>query len=285
MDRYESAKRAGILGILGNLFLLIIKGFVGFTFKSQAMIADSFNSAGDILSSLFTFVGNKISSKPGDDDHNFGHGKSEYIFSFLISISMIIVSSKLLYDSAKSLIFHNTLDFSILLVIVCIITILIKMSLYIYTKRLNKKQSNILVEANSQDHLNDCIITSCTLISILFSYNGIYWVDSVVGILISIYIFYTGIKIFLESYNVLMDISIDEDTKKVILSLTNQYKEIKGVESIFSTPSGYKYIVIMTIFVDGNMTTFDSHTLADNLEEDIKHLDKVSAAIVHVNPV
>ena len=285
MDRYESAKRAGILGILGNLFLLIIKGFVGFTFKSQAMIADSFNSAGDILSSLFTFVGNKISSKPGDDDHNFGHGKSEYIFSFLISISMIIVSSKLLYDSAKSLIFHNTLDFSILLVIVCIITILIKMSLYIYTKRLNKKQSNILVEANSQDHFNDCIITSCTLISILFSYNGIYWVDSVVGILISIYIFYTGIKIFLESYNVLMDISIDEDTKKVIFSLTNQYKEIKGVESIFSTPSGYKYIVIMTIFVDGNMTTFDSHTLADNLEEDIKHLDKVSAAIVHVNPV
>ena len=285
MDRYESAKRAGILGILGNLFLLIIKGFVGFTFKSQAMIADSFNSAGDILSSLFTFVGNKISSKPGDDDHNFGHGKSEYIFSFLISISMIIVSSKLLYDSAKSLIFHNTLDFSILLVIVCIITILIKMSLYIYTKRLNKKQSNILVEANSQDHFNDCIITSCTLISILFSYNSIYWVDSVVGILISIYIFYTGIKIFLESYNVLMDISIDEDTKKVILSLTNQYKEIKGVESIFSTPSGYKYIVIMTIFVDGNMTTFDSHTLADNLEEDIKHLDKVSAAIVHVNPV
>ena len=285
MDRYESAKRAGILGILGNLFLLIIKGFVGFTFKSQAMIADSFNSAGDILSSLFTFVGNKISSKPGDDDHNFGHGKSEYIFSFLISISMIIVSSKLLYDSSKSLIFHNTLDFSILLVIVCIITILIKMSLYIYTKRLNKKQSNILVEANSQDHFNDCIITSCTLISILFSYNGIYWVDSVVGILISIYIFYTGIKIFLESYNVLMDISIDEDTKKVILSLTNQYKEIKGVESIFSTPSGYKYIVIMTIFVDGNMTTFDSHTLADNLEEDIKHLDKVSAAIVHVNPV
>lgn len=285
MDRYESAKRAGILGILGNLFLLIIKGFVGFTFKSQAMIADSFNSAGDILSSLFTFVGNKISSKPGDDDHNFGHGKSEYIFSFLISISMIIVSSKLLYDSSKSLIFHNTLDFSILLVIVCIITILIKMSLYIYTRRLNKKQPNILVEANSQDHFNDCIITSCTLISILFSYNGIYWVDSVVGILISIYIFYTGIKIFLESYNVLMDISIDEDTKKVILSLTNQYKEIKGVESIFSTPSGYKYIVIMTIFVDGNMTTFDSHTLADNLEEDIKHLDKVSAVIVHVNPV
>lgn len=285
MDRYESANKAGILGILGNLFLLIIKGFAGFTFKSQAMIADSFNSAGDILSSLFTFIGNKISSKPGDNDHNFGHGKSEYIFSFLISISMIIVSAKLLFDSVSSLVNHNTLDFSILLVIVCIVTIIVKFALFLYTRYLLKKQPNILIEANSKDHFNDCIITTCTLISILFSLIGIFWIDSVVGIIISFYIFYTGIKIFLESYNVLMDISIDEDTKKVILDITNKYEDIKEVESIYSTPSGYKYIVIITISVDGNMTTFNSHTLADDLENEIKKLDKVSDAIVHVNPV
>lgn len=285
MDRYESANKAGILGILGNLFLLIIKGFAGFTFKSQAMIADSFNSAGDILSSLFTFIGNKISSKPGDNDHNFGHGKSEYIFSFLISISMIIVSAKLLFDSISSLVNHNTLDFSILLVIVCIVTIIVKFALFLYTRYLLKKQPNILIEANSKDHFNDCIITTCTLISILFSLIGIFWIDSVVGIIISFYIFYTGIKIFLESYNVLMDISIDEDTKKIILDITNKYEDIKEVESIYSTPSGYKYIVIITISVDGNMTTFNSHTLADDLENEIKKLDKVSDAIVHVNPV
>lgn len=285
MDRYESANKAGILGILGNLFLLIIKGFAGFTFKSQAMIADSFNSAGDILSSLFTFIGNKISSKPGDNDHNFGHGKSEYIFSFLISISMIIVSAKLLFDSVSSLVNHNTLDFSILLVIVCVVTIIVKFALFLYTRYLLKKEHNILIEANSKDHFNDCIITTCTLISILFSLVEIFWMDSVVGIIISFYIFYTGIKIFLESYNVLMDISIDEDTKKIILDITNKYEDIKEVESIYSTPSGYKYIVIITISVDGNMTTFNSHTLADNLESDIKNLDKVSNAIVHVNPV
>lgn len=285
MDRYESANKAGILGILGNLFLALIKGFAGFTFNSQAMIADSFNSAGDILSSLFTFIGNKISSKPGDNDHNFGHGKSEYIFSFLISISMIIVSAKLLFDSVSSLVNHNTLDFSILLVIVCVITIIVKFALFLYTRYLLKKQPNILIEANNKDHFNDCIITSCTLISILFSLIGIFWIDSIVGIIISFYIFYTGIKIFLESYNVLMDISIDENTKKIILDITNKYEDIKEVESIYSTPSGYKYIVIITISVDGNMTTFNSHALADNLENDIKSLDKVSNAIVHVNPV
>ena len=93
--RFKRTKRVGILGILGNIFLLIIKGIVGFATKSQSMIADSFNSAGDIFASLMTFIGNKISSEPRDDTHNFGHGKAEYIFSMFIGISMVLVSFKL----------------------------------------------------------------------------------------------------------------------------------------------------------------------------------------------
>lgn len=169
MDRFKKIKIAGILGITGNIFLLVIKAFVGFMSNSQAMIADSLNSAGDIFASLMTFIGNKIASKPGDEDHNFGHGKSEYIFSLLISISMIIVAIKLLIDAITSLVLKNELNYSIYLVIVCIITILIKLGLFIYTHRLNKKLNNILLKANSKDHFNDCIITSFTLISVLLS--------------------------------------------------------------------------------------------------------------------
>lgn len=82
-----------------------------------------------------------------------------------------------------------------------------------------------------------------------------------------------------------MDISVDEPTKDLILNLVHNYKEIKSVENINSTPSGYKYIIILTITVDGNMSTFDSHKLADNLEQDIKNLDNIADAIIHVNPV
>lgn len=285
MDRYKSTKLAGIAGIIGNVFLLVIKAIVGFTSKSQAMIADSMNSAGDIFASLMTFIGNKIASKPGDEDHNFGHGKSEYIFSMLISISMVAVSIKLLIDAITSLIFKNSLEYSIYLVIVCIVTIIIKISLFIYTNRLNKKYNNILLKANSKDHFNDCIVTSFTLISILLASKGIYWVDGIVGLGIAIWISYTGIKIFIESYNVLMDISIDEHTKDTILNLIHNYKEIKSIENIYSTPSGYNHVIILTICVDGNMSTFDSHNLADNLEKDIKKLDNISDAIIHVNPV
>lgn len=285
MDRYNVTKKAGLLGILGNLFLLIIKGSIGFICNSQAMIADAANSAGDIFASIMTWVGNKIASEPQDDSHNFGHGKAEYIFSLFISISMIVVAFKLFYDSIMTLIYGSTITFSWFLVVVCIITILVKFSLFIYTNKLCKKYNNILLEANSKDHRNDCIVTTFTLISILATLFGITFLDGIVGTGISIWIAITGFKIFIESYNVLMDESIDEETKDLILRYVKNYKEIQKIEHISSAPVGYQYIVVLTICVDGNMSTFESHKLADNLEKDITSLEKVYNTIVHVNPV
>ncbi len=283
--RFKQTKKVGILGILGNIFLLLIKGIVGFSTKSQSMIADSFNSAGDIFASLMTFIGNKISSEPQDKSHNFGHGKAEYIFSMFIGISMIIIACKLLYNSVYTLIFGSELQFSWFLVIVCIITIITKLSLFLYTKHIANKFDNILVKANMSDHRNDCIVTTFTLISILLSLKGIYLFDSIVGIGISLWIGYTGIKILIESFNVLMDISIDEDTLDLILNIANSYSEIKKINDIRSTPVGYKYIIFITISVDGNMKTFDSHKLADSLEQDVNKLDNVYNTIVHVEPI
>lgn len=285
MERFKETKKAGLLGIVGNLFLLIIKGSAGFLFKSQAMIADAANSASDIFASLMTFIGNKIASEPKDNSHNFGHGKAEYIFSMLIAISMVLVSLKLLYDSIYTLIYGSELTFSWLLVIVCIITIVIKFALYLYTHKLCKKYTNILLEANQKDHRNDCIVTCFTLVSILLTLAGIYWFDGVVGIGISVWICLTGAKIFIESYNVLMDISVDQKTEEQILDLAHHYKDIQKIDAISSTPVGYQYVIFLTIYVDGNMSTFDSHTLADKLEQDVSNLEKVYKAVVHVNPI
>ena len=283
-ERFKVTKKVGIYGILGNIFLLILKAIVGFASKSQAMIADSINSAGDIFASLMTFIGNKIASAPGDESHNFGHGKAEYIFSLFIAISMIIVSIKTIIDAVTTLFVGNEIIFSWLLVIVCGITIITKAILFLYTKAMYKKYNNILLEASMADHRNDCIITTFTLISVLLSLKGINWFDSIVGIGISAWICKTGIEIFMESYNILMDISIDEETKDIILDLIHAYKEVKGINEISSTPVGYQYIIFLTIAVDGNMTTFDSHKLADNLEKTIVGLDKIYKAIVHVEP-
>ena len=198
---------------------------------------------------------------------------------------MIIVSFKLLFDSISTLIYGSNLVFSWFLVIVCIITIIIKLLLYLYISKLSKKHNNILLDANKKDHFNDCLVTTFTLISVLFTLINIYWLDSVVGIGISIWICFTGIKIFIESYNVLMDISIDERTKEIILDIAHTYKDIQKIDEISSTPVGYQYLVVMTIYVDGNMSTFDSHSLADQLETNVTSLEKVYKTIVHINPV
>ena len=110
MKRYKSTKIASILGMIGNVFLLIIKGIIGYITNSQAMIADAFNSAGDIFSSIMIFIGNKISSIPKDNDHNLGHGKAEYIYSMLISISMVLISLVVLKNSLNSIFRSNKYD-------------------------------------------------------------------------------------------------------------------------------------------------------------------------------
>lgn len=285
MDRFQSTKKASILGITGNIFLLIIKSIIGFITKSQAMIADSVNSAGDIFSSLMTFIGNKIASKPKDEDHNLGHGKAEYIFSMLVSISMILIAIKLLETSVKALLQPVGYKFSGWLVIVCITTIIIKLFLYIYTHKLAKEHNNILLEANAKDHINDCIVTFFNLVAAVLSLRGIIWFDGVVGIGISLWILWTGVKIFLESYNVLMDKSISEENKQKVLDVIKKYKEIKKVEHFNATPVGYKYQISFTIYIDGNLSTFESHEIANKLEKEIDKLEEIYLTVIHVNPI
>lgn len=286
MDRFKSAKRASTLGIIGNIFLLLIKGTIGLITKSQAMIADALNSAGDIFSSLMTYIGNRISSAPRDEDHNLGHGKAEYIYSMLISIIMIIMALLIVKSGFETLIKSKTYIYSIWLVIISIITIITKLSLYIYTYIIGKKYKNLLVKANAKDHINDCLLTTGTLISCVLGKYKIFILDGIVGIVIGTWILITAIKIFKESYDVLMDKAISEETKQEVYKIIKNHKEIKKITHFNSTPIGYLYQISFTIYVDGNMKTFESHEIADNLEKEItKSIDEIYLTVIHVNPI
>ena len=283
--RYDVTKKVGILGIIGNIFLFIIKIMIGIISGSKAMIADSLNSAGDVFASFMTWLGNKISSVPNDEDHNYGHGKAEYIFSMLIGISMIIIAVKLLYDSFFAIINGNKLVFSWKLIIICIITIVTKLILYLYTKKAYLQTENLLIKSNMIDHRNDIFLTMLTLLAIILVKFNIYFVDGIVGIIISLWIMLSGIKLFKESYNVLMDQAIDNEAKKKIIKIIKKNKEIKRIGSFYSIPIGYKYIIVVTIFVNGKMLTKNSHKIADIIEDDIlKEVPKIENVIVHIEP-
>lgn len=285
MDRFKATKISSVLGIVGNIFLLIIKGIIGYITSSQSMIADAFNSAGDIFSSCMTFIGNKISSKEADEDHHLGHGKAEYIYSLLISITMIVLSVTVIKNAIMTLINKEYFEYSIWLIIICLITIITKFGLFIFTNRLYKKHNNILIKANSIDHRNDCFITTTTLISIILSNMGLYFVDAIVGILISLWIFYTAVKLFIESYDILMDKAMSEETKEKVLQIINKHNEVIKIQHFNATPVGYRYQISFTIYVDGNMSTFDSHAIANSLEREIeKEIPEIYLTVIHVNP-
>ena len=119
-----------------------------------------------------------------------------------------------------------------------------------YTRTIGKKDNNLLVEANSKDHRNDCIVTSFNMLSVILSLYGFTFVDSIVGIGISLWIMLTGFKIFKESYDVLMDKTISIETKDKVLKIIDEYDEILKINHFNATPVGYRYQVTFSIFVD-----------------------------------
>ncbi|MBQ4030778.1 MAG: cation diffusion facilitator family transporter, partial [Bacilli bacterium] len=193
---------------------------------------------------------------------------------------------KVLSDSVVLMIKGQEYNYSIWLVVVCFVTIITKLLLYIYTSKVGKKHNNLLVKANSKDHRNDVFITMLTLLSVIMSYYGIKYVDAIVGILISMWIVYTGVMIFVESYDVLMDKTISSETKDEVMAIIDEYPEIVKVNHFNATPVGYKYMVNFSIFVDGNLSTFESHEIADRLERDIhKRVEEIYLTVIHVNPI
>lgn len=286
MNRYKETNIASILGIVGNIVLMLLKGIIGFISNSQAMLADFFNSFGDVFSSLMTFIGNKISSKEADEDHNLGHGKAEYIYAFLISIIMLLTAFTMIKKAVTTYLNHDQILFSNSLIIVSIITIITKLLLFLYTNKIYKKYNNILIKANSKDHRNDCFITLCTLISTILGLKGFALADIIVGVLISLWIAHTAIRIFMESYDVLMDKTMSEEKKEEVYKIIEKHKEVIKVNHFNATPVGYRYQISFTIFLDGNLTTFESHGIANQLEREIeKEIPEIYLTVIHVNPV
>ena len=283
--RGKETMKVGIVGIVGNVMLFILKFFIALSSKSQSLLADSINSATDIFSSVMTLIGGKVSSEPSDEGHNYGHGKAEYIFSLLISIVMAYLAVKIAVEGTQSLVNQNEFVFSYLLVLVCVITIIVKSCLFVYAKKVGKKSENILILANAQDHINDVWTTTAVLIGVVFGKFGIYFVDGLVAICISMKILFEAIKIFMESYNVLLDSSMNQKDLEHLMDLVSQNEAVDHIDKITSKSVGNQYIVIVKISVDGNMTVNDSHKVAGKIKADLLQEKNVYDVIVHVNPV
>lgn len=283
-NKSNEVKRVGAIGVIANLFLLGIKFIVGFVFKSQGLIADAINSFGDVFSSIVTFVGGKISSKPADDEHEFGHGKAEFVASLLIGIFMVFVSFKTIRSGFESILNKESLIFSFILLIVPVVTIIVKSLLFMYCKKLAKTNNSLLLEANAKDHRNDILLSLGVLVGIIASKLGYTYVDGLVGIAISGVIVVTGITIIKEAFDVLIDKCIDAE---IVGEMKKKIEEIPGVnhiDSIKSKPTGTLHMMIIKVSVNPDMTVRESHKIAGMIRELVCRNDNVYDAVVHINP-
>jgi cation diffusion facilitator family transporter len=283
-QRYEVGQKVAVIGIAANLCLLAGKLTVGFLFKSQAMMADGFNSFGDVLASLITLVGSHVAGKPADYDHPYGHGKAEYLSSAVIGLLIFSVGFYTLRSSVYSIIQHEGFIYNPLLPVVAAATILVKGTLYFVTSAMGKKFNSLIILANSEDHRNDMFLSAGMLIGICGGLAGVIWLDGVVGILISMWLIYTGVRLIRASASVLMDTVIDP---KVVQHLREHIlcnKGVSHIDSIQSKPVGSRYILIVKVSVPGGMTVSESHKIAGVIREELKNHREIADVVVHINP-
>ena len=284
MEEAKAAKKVGIIGIICNFILLILKFVIGIISKSQGLLADAVNSFSDVFSSLVTYIGGIISSKPRDEDHEFGHGKAEFVASFLIGIFMTIASIIMLYNALMSIINKETFEISIYTILIPIITIVIKLMMYIYCNKKGKEYNSLLISVNAKDHRNDLIISTGVLVGMLFGYYGYYFVDGIVGMLISLFIIITGIRITYEAYDVLIDKCIDIDLYNEIKEDLEKIDGVRHIDNILSKPTGSHHILIVKISVDPEMTVRESHKIAGKIRYEFNKRREIYDTIVHINP-
>ncbi len=284
MNKEKSISLMSILGIVLNLTLLVLKLIVGFFTGNQTMIADGLNSAGDVLSSLLSFIGNKISCTPKDEDHPYGHGKAEYIFSMMIGFILIFVAFTIFRSGLNSLITGSTFAYSIYLLLVIALTVIVKLGLYIYCNKLHKRYHSLLAYAAGVDHRNDVFISSLTLASALGGYFGIFIIDSIGSMLIAIWLCYSSFKIIMGAYAVLMDTNIDKETMRHFAKLIESIEGLDHIDEITAQPTGLNFILIVKVSVDAYMSVYDSHKIAKEIKLILLKENSVDDVIVHINP-
>lgn len=284
MIRSKEIRNVAVVGIVGNVFLFSIKMIVGVMSQSQAMLADGLNSAGDIFASLMTFFGNSIASRPDDDDHPYGHGKAEYLFSMIISFSLLLVAFSVFKSSFLSLINRQTFIFSVWLVVVSITTIVLKAIFYLYANRIGKKHNSLLAFSNAEDHRNDVFVTLLTLLSVITAQFELYFIDAFAGMLIALWIAYTGFTIFSSSYNVLMDTTIDESIKEKMKEEIEKIEGIDHLDTIVSKPVGVNYLLIVKLSLDGQFSIERGHAIGNQVKHLLMSYELVDDVVVHLNP-
>lgn len=277
-----------VMGILGNLILCFIKISVGIITGSISISADGLNNLSDMGSSVITAIGFKMANKPADSDHPFGHGRIEYISAFIVAALIMLVGFELLKTSGQTLIEGTPApEYSIVTLIILAVSILIKLYMFFFNRKIGKRINSEALIASAQDSVNDCIATGAILISVgvsMFvelSFN----LDAVMGILVSLFILYSG---FSSAKNTINEILGKPPEKELINDIENtimSFKEFEGIHDLIVHNYGPgRQLASVHVEVPQNIDIVKCHEQIDLCEKLVFEKLNISL-VIHMDPI
>ncbi len=268
-QRENYGKIASIIGILANIILAGAKIAVGAIFGVLSLMADGFNNLSDCGSSLMSFVSFKLSNKPADKEHPFGHERIEYVLSMVVAFLILMIAFELLKESIGKIVSPTELSFSTIIVVVLVASILVKLALFFYNMGIAKKINSQILKATAMDSLSDCISTSTVLVAILVGkFTGVN-LDGYAGILVAGFVAYSGIGILKETMSHLVGKAPDKEIVDSIKERILAHSEVYGIHDLSVYTYGpNKYFASVHIELDADVDVLESHEIVDNIEQE-----------------
>ncbi|MDD2437987.1 MAG: cation diffusion facilitator family transporter [Massilibacteroides sp.] len=275
------------ISVIGNAILSLLKIIIGIVSGSLAVVGDGIDSATDVITSIVILYTSRIINRPPDMKYVFGYEKAETIATKVLSFVIFFAGIEMFISTAKNLIYSESRALpSFFAVYVTLFSIFGKLFLSAYQYKQGKKTDSSMLIANAQNMRMDIFISIGVLSGLFFTFIlRAPWLDSVTGLLISIYIIKTSISMFIETNVALMDGIKDTSIYKQIIHAVEQVPGAMNPHRIRSRQLGNLYVIGLDIEVDGNLPLHKAHDIAQAVEENIKkNIDNIYDIIVHVEP-
>ncbi len=275
-----------IVGIILNTFLALGKVGVGLLFGAISLAGDGINNLSDAGSQLISLISFKMAAKPADRDHPFGHARIEYVASMIVSFFVLIVGWNLLRESIDKIFDDQSqTTFSWLMIAVLAVSILVKLWLCFFNRKIAKKIDSTVMRATAADSLSDAGATTAVLVAMLiFKFTG-FDIDAYMGILVAILIFIAGIKILNETKNSILGEAPSEEVIEGIKAIVAEFPDALGIHDMIVHSYGPgRAVANLHIEVDGSKDIFESHDMIDMIEKRL-NMELGIQSNIHMDPI
>ena len=284
-DRIRLGILSGIVGIVLNVILSVFKMIFGAITKSVSIMADGVNNIFDAASSVINLAGFKISGKPADDEHPFGHGRVEYISALTLAFFILIMGVELIKTSMDKISNPGTVIFSIPAVIVLVFSILGKIWLAVFNAKIGKMVNSVAVKAVVTDSIGDIAATTCSLIALIASKYTEFPLDAVMGIVVALVIIYAGVDIIRGTMGPLLGEPPEKEIVCKLEELVMSYDGIVGIHDLVLHSYGHSKIIgSLHAEVPADIDIMHSHDIIDLIERQVKEQLGIEISI-HMDPI